>query len=169
MRRSTESTRRLAAGLLVVVVTITAACGGSAGDAAPTSAARARSSRSRAAAYERAVRTEDVDGITALFARDIVLASPVLSDPFVGRPRVTRLFGVLGQTFRHIHVTGSYARRDRFVLTFAARVGAAHIEIVDLLRFDHAGRIVRFTVAARPLAGIQALAAAVAPHLAEIG
>jgi SnoaL-like domain len=165
--RTAESKRRV--GVAVVALALTSACGGTSTSAAPEPSSGARTFSVAGAEYTRAVRAANVDRITALFASDIVLRSPVLSDPFVGRARVTRLFGVLGQTFRDIHVTDTYARRNRFVLMFDARVGETRIEIVDLLRFDRAGQIVRFTVTARPLAGIQALAAEVAPHLAEIG
>lgn len=55
------------------------------------------------------------------------------------------------------------------MLAFTAGVGGQSIQMVDLLSFDDDGRIETFVVTARPLAGIRALGAAVAPHLDEIG
>lgn len=120
-------------------------------------------------AFADAVRSQDLDALTATFAADIELFSPVLPDPFVGKDRVTRLFKVLVETFEDIDITHELAENGHYVLSFDARVGSEPIKIVDLLDFDAAGRIKTFTVTARPLAGIEALAVAVAPHLAEIG
>jgi hypothetical protein len=119
-------------------------------------------------AFADAVRAGDLEAMQAAFADDIELYSPVLSDPFVGRDRVERLFAVLVATFADIEVTDEISSPDRFVLAFTARVDEEPIQVVDLLSFDDEGRIATFVVAARPLAGIQALGAAVAPHLAEI-
>jgi len=115
-----------------------------------------------------AVRAGDLEAMQAVFADDIELYSPVLADPFIGRDRVERLFAVLVDTFEDIEVTDEISSSDRFVLAFTARVEGEPIQVVDLLSFDDEGRIATFVVTARPLAGIQALGAAVAPHLAEI-
>lgn len=119
--------------------------------------------------FAEAVRAGDLDAMQAAFADDIALYSPVLPDPFVGRDRVERLFAVLVETFEDIEVTDEISSTDRFVLAFTARVDGEPIQVVDLLSFDNEGKIETFVVTARPLAGIQALAAAVAPHLADIG
>ena len=116
-----------------------------------------------------AVRTGDLEAIQAAFADNIELYSPVLPDPFVGRDRVERLFAVLVDTFEDIEITDEISSPDRFMLAFTARVDGEPIQVVDLLSFDDDGRIDTFVVTARPLAGIQALGTAVAPHLGEIG
>ena len=120
-------------------------------------------------AFADAVRDHDLRALTATFAEDIELHSPVLPDPFVGKARVDRLFAVLIETFEDIEITHELASPGHFALSFRARIGSEPIQIVDLLDFDDSGRIKRFTVTARPLDGINALAVAVAPHLAEIG
>lgn len=120
-------------------------------------------------AFAHAVRARDLDALFATFADDIELYSPVLAEPFVGRARVSRLFGVLVTTLEDIEITHELEADGQFALSFRARVGTEPIQIVDLLDFDETGHIKTFTVTARPLAGIQALAAAVSPHLAEIG
>lgn len=67
-----------------------------------------------------------------------------------------------------ITITDEFSEPGRSALRFDARVAGVPIEFVEVLRFDSAGSIRTITVAARPISGIEALAAAVAPHLAEI-
>jgi hypothetical protein len=122
----------------------------------------------RPTAFRDAVATRDLDALLATLADDVELYSPVLIEPFVGYTRVSRLFGVLVDVFEEIEITDDYEAEGRYALSFTARVGSEDIRIVDLLRFDDEGKIKEIIVTARPLAGIQALAAAVAPHLPEI-
>lgn len=119
-------------------------------------------------AFRDAVEARDLDAIIATFADDIRLYSPVLPDPFVGRERVARLFGVLIKVFEDIRIGDEFDAEGRYVLTFDARIGTEEVFVADLLRFDETGRIAEFVVTMRPLPGILALAAAVAPHLPEI-
>lgn len=164
--------RRVASAALALGVLMTMTACGDSNDRA--SAERSQASRHTPTtlaprAFADAVRARDLDALTATFADDIQLFSPVLAEPFVGRARVSRLFGVLVTTFQAIHITHEFTADRRFALSFRTRVGTEPIQIVDLLDFDETGHIKTFTVMARPLAGLQALAAAVSPHLAEIG
>lgn len=162
--------RRSLALAATVALTLPAAvaCGEDGGSQAAGPAASTATTMAPAA-FAEAVRAGDLEAMQAAFADDIELYSPVLADPFVGRDRVERLFAVLVETFEDIEVTDEISSSDRFVLAFTARVEGEPIQVVDLLSFDDEGRIATFVVTARPLAGIQALGAAVAPHLAEIG
>jgi hypothetical protein len=119
-------------------------------------------------AFRDAVAARDLDALIGTFADDIRLYSPVLSDPFVGRDRVARLFGVLVNVFQDIQIENEFRSNDRYALAFHARVASEEVLVVDLLRFDAEGKIEEFVVTMRTLPGIQALAAAVAPHLPEI-
>ena len=159
------------AALVVIVglgAGLTSACASSTSIAA-RDARPAHSAPLPPTAFADAVRAHDIDAIAATLAPTVALESPVLVAPFVGRPRVTRLFRVLGGIFRRIKIVESATGRGRYVLHFRTTVAGTPLEIVDLLRFDTRGRIDRITVAARPLPGIEALAQAVSPHLAEIG
>jgi hypothetical protein len=75
---------------------------------------------------------------------------------------------VLDEVFDEIRFVDEFGSRERAALVFAARVDQQPVEGVDLLAFDASGRIATFRVMVRPLAGMQALAAAVGPRLAEI-
>lgn len=155
----------VSAGLVLVMTMTGCASSGaeSAGEAGTTSTTLGPK------AFANAVRNHDLEALTATFADGIELYSPVLPDPFVGKARVDRLFDALIKTFEDIEITHELESPGHFALAFHARVGTEPIQIVDLLDFDAAGRIKTFTVTARPLDGINALAMAVAPHLAEIG
>jgi hypothetical protein len=161
--------RRSVALVATVALTLpaAAACGD---DGGSQEAGMAESTTTTLApdAFADAVRAGDLEAMQASFADDIELYSPVLSDPFVGRDRVERLFAVLVDTFEHIEITDEISSPEHFVLAFTARVDEEPIQVVDLLSFDDEGTIATLVVTARPLAGIQALGAAVAPHLAEI-
>jgi len=92
----------------------------------------------------------------------------VLDDPIVGKTRVARLFRVLDEVFDEIRFVDEFAAGERAALVFAARIDAQPVEGVDLIAFDASGHIATFRVMVRPLAGMQALAAAVGPRLGEI-
>jgi SnoaL-like domain len=160
--------RRTLALAATVALTLPAAACGDDGGSPKARPAESSATTMAPKTFADAVRAGDLEAMQAAFADEIELYSPVLSDPFVGRDRVVRLFAVLVDTFEDIEVTDEVSSPDRFVLAFTARVEGEPIQVVDLLSFDDEGRIATFVVTARPLAGIQALGAAVAPHLAEI-
>jgi SnoaL-like domain len=165
-----KAVRSAALSVLALNVMLTA-CSASRDASAPAAASHdsTTSTTLPPRAFADAVRARDLNALTATFADDVQLYSPVLADPFVGRDRVSRLFAVLVATFQDIDIPHELVSEGHFVFSFHARVGTEPIEIVDLLDFDETGHIKTFTATARPLAGIQALAAAVSPHLAEIG
>ena len=160
---------RHVAPVALALVTIMTACGDTTDGNRSQGSGPTSTTTLAPQAFANAVRARDLDALTATFADNIQLYSPVLTDPFVGRARVTRLFGVLIDVFQDIRITHEFVAPGRYALSFHARVGSEPIQIVDLLEFDRTGRIETFTVTGRPLAGVQALAAAVAPHLPSIG
>lgn len=150
---------RVACGMiLLATAAFVAGCGGSSASA----------DQPPYAAFRDAVNTRDIDAIEALLADDIVFYTPVLADPIVGKEHVARLFRVLDEVFDEIRFVDEFAGRDRAALVFAARIDDQAVEGVDLPGFDASGHIATFRVMVRPLAGMQALAAAVGPHLPEI-
>ncbi len=170
-RASTLGRRAGALVAALVAIASMTACGGApgAGSESDRSSPAATPTTLAPGAFADAVRARDLEAIRATLAEDIELYGPVFAEPFVGRAQVGGLFGVLLEAFDGVEITDEVASGGRFVLRFRAEVGGEPIEVVDLLSFDDDGRIETFTVTARPLAGIQALAAAVGPHLPELG
>lgn len=110
-------------------------------------------------AWHRLVESRDPEALDALLADDVVFHSPVVHTPQEGKA-VTKLYltaalHVLGgEKFHYVRevVDGSDA-----VLEFESEVDGIHINGVDMIRFDRAGRIVDFKVLVRPLKAIQLL------------
>lgn len=120
-------------------------------------------------AFARAAQAHNLTALTATFDRGVKIYTPVETTPFVGIGPVGRLFGVLNLAIHDLKVIGQFQSPHRYVFAFAAAVNGQSIQIVDLLDLDRTNHITTITVTARPIAGIDALAAAVIPHLSEIG
>ena len=117
--------------------------------------------------FRRAVESRDLDELSALFAEDAVLHSPVTFQPFEGRPAIRRLLGILLEVFQDFRYTDELEARDGTrALVFRARVGDRELEGLDLLRFDAAGRVRDLTVMIRPRSALEALLGEVGPRLA---
>jgi SnoaL-like protein len=118
-------------------------------------------------AFRNAVEAEDLDGMVAALADDVVFHSPITFKPFEGREAVGTLLGVVFRTFEDFRYTDELDGDEAKALVFKARVGDKQVEGLDLLRFDGAGKIADFTVMVRPLSGATALAEAVGKGLQQ--
>ena len=116
--------------------------------------------------FRDAIERDDLDGMVATLADDVVLHSPVSFKPFEGREAVAQLFEILLRTFEDFRYTDKLHGEEVHALIFRARIGDREVEGVDLIRPGPDGRIVDFTVMVRPLTGVVALAEAVGPQLA---
>jgi len=105
------------------------------------------------------VRRGDFAGLRRLLADDCVFHSPVVHTPQRGKDLTAGYLAaamqVLGNgTFRYVReVVGE---RDA-VLEFEAELDGIHVNGVDLIRWDEAGRIIDFKVMVRPLKAINLL------------
>ena len=118
-------------------------------------------------AFRNAVEAEDLDGMVAALADDVVFHSPITFKPFEGREAVGTLLGVVFRTFEDFRYMDELDGDEVKALVFKARVGDKQVEGLDLLRFDDAGKIADFTVMVRPLSGATALAEAVGKGLQQ--
>jgi hypothetical protein len=110
----------------------------------------------------------DFDGVTRALAPDVVLHSPITkSFRFEGRDEVAALLETVRGVFDDLQYLHDLGAGDVRVLVFRARVGRQSIEGTDILLLDEHGRVREIRVFARPLAGLTALAAALAPRLAR--
>ena len=110
-------------------------------------------------AWHRIVKERDGDALQALLSDDVVFHSPVVHTPQRGRALtgwyLAAALQVLGNpSFRYVREVAS--GRDA-VLEFEVEVDGVHINGVDMIRCDDAGRIVDFKVMVRPLKAIQML------------
>lgn len=118
--------------------------------------------------FRRAVESQDLDRLTAVFAEDAVLHSPVTFQPFEGRAAIRLLLGILLEVFQDFRYTDELeARNGTRALVFRARVGKRELEGLDLVRFDASGRVRDLTVMIRPRSALEALLGEVGPRLAS--
>src|SRR3954463_12083792 len=98
---------------------------------------------------------------------DVVLNSPILSTPFVGREAVLELFEVITETLEDVRYTVDMRDGDVIFYSWHTRVRGVEMQGADILRLGDGGRIVEFTVFFRPLKGITVLASALGKGLAR--
>jgi hypothetical protein len=109
----------------------------------------------------------DFDGVAEALAPDVVLNSPITAlFQFQGRDRVTELLGLVREVFEDLHYEAEFGDAESRAIVFRARVEGHELEGTDILRLDEEGRVREITVFVRPLPGLTALMAALAPRLA---
>lgn len=102
------------------------------------------------------VRSRDPRGLDALLADDVVLHSPVVHTPQVGKPIVTAYLSAALQVFANgsfRYVRELVGERDA-VLEFETTIDGIAVNGVDMVRWDATGRICDFKVMVRPLKAI---------------
>jgi hypothetical protein len=124
---------------------------------------------SPAASFREAVERRDVEAAHELFAEDIVFHSPATFHPFVGRETVSRLLGIVADTFEDFRYTDEFDADGAQALVFRASIGEREIEGLDLLRFDEDGLIADFTVMLRPISGLLPFAQAIGEKVVAAG
>jgi len=114
-----------------------------------------------------AMEARDLDGVAEALAPDVVLHSPITSSfRFVGRDEVTALLGIVREVFEDLRYVEEFGEGPLHVLVFRARVNGQQLEGTDIMRLDEQGRVRELNVFIRPLPGLTALTAALAPRLA---
>ena len=110
----------------------------------------------------------DLDGVAEALAPDVVLLSPVTSSfRFAGRDEVAALLGIVRDVFEELRYVEEFGDGAVRALVFQARVNGQQLEGTDILRLDEMGRVREIRVFIRPLPGLTALTAALAPRLAR--
>lgn len=109
--------------------------------------------------WHRIVKENDWEALKNLLAEDAVFHSPVAHTPQRGRDIVFAYLSSAGKVFdgagfRYVRevTTGTDA-----VLEFEAEIDGVHINGVDLIRWNDAGKIVDFKVMVRPLKAVNML------------
>jgi hypothetical protein len=124
---------------------------------------------STAARFRAAVEALDIDAASELLAPDVVFHSPATFHPFVGRETVSRLLGLVAQTFEDFRYTDELRADGAHALVFRASIGGRELEGIDLLRFDQDGLIADFTVMLRPISGLLPFAQAMGEKVTQAG
>lgn len=115
--------------------------------------------------FRKAVESEDHAAIVATLSPEIVFHSPVTFKPFLGRDAVAFLFTILLDVFKDFRYIDHVEGDGIAMLRFTTRVGDREVEGIDILRYGDDGLIADFTVMARPLSAVNALAEAIGSRL----
>jgi hypothetical protein len=114
-----------------------------------------------------AMRDRDFETFGAALAPDVVLHSPITSSfRFEGRDEVLELVQIVRNALEDFRPGESFGDQETQALMFEARIGRQALNGLDVLRFDAEGRVREFRVFIRPLSGLTALMAALAPRIA---
>lgn len=112
-------------------------------------------------------------GLDELLADDVVFYSPVVFTPQRGKAVTTMYLQAAGQTLtgagdQAFRYTKQVLAGDVAVLEFETSLDGKHVNGVDIIRCDSAGRIVEFRVMIRPLQAINAVHEAMRAMLASL-
>jgi hypothetical protein len=109
----------------------------------------------------------DFEALGETIADDVVLHSPVTgSFPFEGRDQVLDILRIVRGALEDLNPVAEFGGDDTRAMMFEARIGRQEIQAMDVLRFDADGRIREFRIFIRPLPGLTAFAAVLAPKVA---
>ena len=115
-----------------------------------------------------AMKDRDFETLRGHLAPDVVLHSPLTGTyKFHGPDTVVELLRIVRDTFEELTQQEYFGSESTHALMFEARVGGRTLQGVDTLRFDEQGRVREFRIFIRPLPGLTALMAALAPRFAE--
>ncbi len=119
-----------------------------------------------ATAYRHAMEAGDLDGVAASFAPDAVLNSPVtMRHQFKGREELRQVFAAVLEVVDEIAYAEEVAEGVTHVIFGSGRVRGERIEETIQMRLNEAGLIAEMTLYVRPMPGLLALAAALAPRV----
>jgi hypothetical protein len=120
------------------------------------------------ARWHEIVRAQDADLLDGLLADDVVFRSPAVHTPQAGRERtkayLAAALAVLGPGLDYHR---EWRRPQSAVLEFTTTIGDVQVHGVDMIEWDDQGRIVEFTVMARPAKGLQVLIEHMAAELSR--
>lgn len=116
------------------------------------------------------VRSRDMAALRDLLHPDAVFESPVVHTPQQGRDIVFAYLAGATQVLanEHFRYVGEWLSDDGAVLEFKTRIGAIHVNGVDIIRVDDSGeQIVHFKVMIRPMKAVQLVHQMMAAALAS--
>ena len=115
--------------------------------------------------FGRAIEAGDEDAALATIADDVEFRSPAVHKPYQGKEQVEEVLRLVATVFENFRYTNEWRDGRTTILFFEASVGDRELQGIDILEENGDGLIERFTVMARPLSGLQALAGTMAARL----
>jgi hypothetical protein len=120
------------------------------------------------ARFRRAVETRDVDGLMETLSPDVVLHSPITDRvSFKGHDEVRELLACIFATVDDIHYFADVGDERTRAMFSRANVGGQPLEEAIRVEINEDRLITEMTLSFRPLPGLAALTAALAPLVAR--
>ncbi|CDO05884.1 nuclear transport factor 2 family protein [Mycolicibacterium cosmeticum] len=117
-------------------------------------------------ALRAAAQRADADAVAGLLATDVVFHSPMTSRiRFEGTEEVTALHRDIFAAIEGLSTSDPLTRDDTAAFTFTGSVRGLQLEAMNVVRVDQQGKIVEFTIYARPLPALAALFATLPPRV----
>jgi hypothetical protein len=118
--------------------------------------------------YRAALEARDPDRLADACAQDVVFNSPITSGVRIeGARGFADLFRSVLEVYDEFECVDELGAGDTRTVQLRARVGRQELEEVQIVRLDDAGKVREVTMFVRPLPGLAALTAALAPRLAR--
>ncbi|HWF73656.1 MAG TPA: nuclear transport factor 2 family protein [Solirubrobacteraceae bacterium] len=116
--------------------------------------------------FMRAMRERDYGTMADALAPDVVIHSPITeSFQFRGRGDALAVLKIVAEAMGEIEHHELVGAGEVWTQRFTVRVRGRRLEGMDFIRFDGEGRLAELTVFMRPLPGLAAFAAGVAPRV----
>jgi hypothetical protein len=115
------------------------------------------------------VASGDLGELGAIVHPDATFSSPMAFKPYAPAPALLMALRTVITILQDFTYHREFVSPDglNVVLEFSARVQDKALKGIDMIRFDHEGRIVEFEVMIRPFNALQALGAEMGARLAE--
>ena len=109
------------------------------------------------------MRARNPDSLGEHLADHVVLESPIVTEPFVGKEAVLGVLRLLLSGIDQFEATDIIAGENRAAILLRIRAGDAEVTGVDDMSVDIDGRIARMSIQWRPLEQIVAIQQRLAP------
>lgn len=118
--------------------------------------------------FRKAIESKDLDALQATLSDDVIFCSPAVHKPYAGKAETMVILRAVMTVFEEFRYTRVFEGPEGGVLVFDARVGDRQVQGADFLQLGDDGLIDNLTVMIRPLSGLNAVVAAMAPAIEEI-
>ncbi|MCV7358148.1 nuclear transport factor 2 family protein [Mycolicibacterium fluoranthenivorans] len=117
-------------------------------------------------ALRTAAENADGDALAEILAPDVIFHTPLTSRIcFEGSTEVTALHRDIFAVIKDLSTTEPLTRGDTGVFTFSGNVRGLKLDAMNLVRVNEQGKIVEFTIFARPLPALATLFATLPPRV----
>ncbi|OBI73195.1 hypothetical protein A5664_30320 [Mycolicibacterium fortuitum] len=117
--------------------------------------------------YLDAIGSGDAARLSAVFADDVQLKSPLFAAPVAGKQAATKVLGVLFGAADSVALGDVFVGADGYAIALSITVGDISLEGLEYVQLDADGLVQVLMVSLRPLDGLVALQNRLAPLIGQ--